>query len=83
MQLNYEIKRIRFSVTQGSTEVYLNNQLLITFSDKIEIGGVYGENIGGWASVVPDENFIKAVLFPFFANKEAIEKRTKEILNLK
>lgn len=82
MNLIYEVKRHRFSVTQGSAEVYLNGKLVISFADEIEIGGQYGENINGWGSTRSDEVFIKGVMFPFCANKEPIEKRVKEILNL-
>lgn len=82
MNLIYEVKRHRFSVTQGSAEVYLNGKLVISFADNIEIGGEYGDNIGGWGSTKSDEVFIKGVMFPFFVNKEDIEKRVKEILNL-
>ncbi|MBQ0139389.1 MAG: hypothetical protein KBT36_08840 [Kurthia sp.] len=83
MKLNYEVKRNRASVTQGNAEIYLNDEMVISFADKIEIGGKYGENIGGWGSVKSDDVFIKGVLFPFFANQEVIEKRVTEILNLK
>ncbi|WP_341323432.1 hypothetical protein NSQ62_08130 [Solibacillus sp. FSL H8-0523] len=82
MKLNYEVKRKRTSVTQGSAEVYLNNELVISFGDKIEIGGTHGENFGGWGSTVSDEKFIKGVLFPFFTNQEVIEKRVIEILKI-
>lgn len=82
MELIYEVKRKRASVTQGNAEVYLNNELVISFGDTIEIGGEHGENIGGWGSVISDNAFIEGVLFPFFINQEEIEKRVKEILNL-
>ncbi|MER2008822.1 MAG: hypothetical protein ABS939_15330 [Psychrobacillus sp.] len=83
MILNYEVKRKRVSVTQGTVDVYLNNELVINFGDNIQIGGEFGENIGGWGSTVSDEEFIKGVLFPFFANQEEIEERVKEILEIK
>lgn len=82
MKLNYEVKRKRASVTQGKADVYLNNELVISFGDNIEIGGTHGEDIGGWGSTVSDEQFIKSVLFPFFTNQEVIEKRVKEILEI-
>lgn len=82
MKLNFEVKRNRYSVTQGGAEVYLNDELVIIFEDKIELDGKYGEDYGGYRSVNSDEQFIKGVLFPFFANQEEIEKRVKEILNL-
>jgi len=80
--LNFEVKRKRASVTQGSAEVYLNDEIVISFGDEIKIGGKYGENIGGWGSTVSDKEFIKGVLFPFFTNQELIEKRMKEILDI-
>lgn len=82
MKLNFEVKRKRASVTQCSAEVYLNNELIISFGDNIEIGGNHGENIGGWGSTISDKAFIKGVLFPFFTNQEEIEKRMKEILKI-
>ena len=82
MELIFEVKRNRQSVTQGTVDVYLNGEHVINFADTIEIGGVYGDDIGGWGSTVSDERFIKGVLFPFFTNQEIIEERMKEILQL-
>ena len=82
MELIYEVKRERYSVTQGTVDVYLNGEFLISFSDTIELGGTYGEVIGGWGSTVSDERFIKGVLFPFYTNQELVENRMKEILQL-
>ena len=54
MKLVIEVKRRRMSVTQGEADVYVNDQKVITFGDKIEMikegERCYGENIGGWGS---------------------------------
>ena len=82
MELIYEVKRERYSVTQGTVDVYLNGEFVVSFSDTIEKGGVYGEVITGWGSTKSDEVFIKGVLFPLYTTKEVVEKRVKEILQL-
>lgn len=65
--LDFTVKRNRQSVTQGEATVYLNGEKLVTFGDKIELikdgQSYYGENIGGWASVKPDSDFINGILF--------------------
>lgn len=65
--LKIEVVRKRESVTQGSAEVLINGKSIITFSDKIEMvkngQEFYGENIGGWASVKSDSDFIIGLLY--------------------
>lgn len=67
MKLEIEVKRVRGSVTQGEAQVFVNGELAVTFGDDIRIipegQKYYGENIGGWASVVPDGRFIKGLLY--------------------
>lgn len=64
-QINFEVRRIRMSVTQGEAHVYANGKFVINFGDTIEIikkgETYYGELIGGWASTVPDSSFIKGL----------------------
>ena len=64
MKLEFSVKRKRMSVTQGFAAVYCNDVLIETFGDTITLDGQYGENIGGWSSTCPDNDFIYAVLFP-------------------
>ena len=67
MILDFTVKRERYSVTQGNATVYLNGEKILVFADKIRLikdgETYYGENIGGWASVIPDNDFINGVLF--------------------
>lgn len=37
MKLEIEVKRRRFSATQGQADVYVNGEMVISFSDTIEI----------------------------------------------
>lgn len=65
--LNFEVRRNRQSVTQGTASVFLNGEEMISFHDEIEIirpGEMYyGPICGGWASKTPDYNFIRALLW--------------------
>lgn len=65
--LNFEVRRNRGSVTQGTATVLLNGQEMISFQDKIEIihpgEKYYGPICGGWASKTPDYNFIRGLLW--------------------
>lgn len=67
MKFEIEVKRRRFSVTQGEADVYLNGEKVISFGDTIELipdgGTYYGELIGNWASTVPDSAFISGLLW--------------------
>ena len=66
MKLEVTVERKRKSVTQGIAEVYFNGVLVQSFRDDIAIieqGKQYfGPVVGGWASVVSDLDFIRAVL---------------------
>lgn len=65
--LTIEVIRSRSSVTQGDANILINGRLTATFEDKIEIirdGQPYfGTMIGTWASVKPDSDFIKGLLY--------------------
>lgn len=83
----FTVRRNRGSVTQGTATVLLNGQEVITFGDNITLtgggqsrGGEYGAIIGGWQSDRRDEDFIKGVTNPFYANAAAIKNRIAEIL---
>lgn len=70
MKYVIEVKRNRPSVTQGSAEVYVNGEEMISFNDEIILikpnEKYYGDLICGWASETPDEEYIKGMLFhPF------------------
>ena len=87
MTIGFEVKRHRASVTQGTATVYLNGQEVVTFGDRIELikegQAYYSDNIGGWASVTPDEDFIKGVLFHPLDHIYHYSDRVKEILSNK
>lgn len=61
---SFEVKRERWSVTQGQAAVYCNGLRLITYGDSIELKplNAYGPIIGGWASSKPDKIFIMAAM---------------------
>lgn len=85
MKYVFEVRRKRYSVTQGVAEVYLNGEKMIDFADQIERvsdrANGFGENIDGWQSTTPDEEFIKALLFhPFDASYHYSEK-VREVLD--
>lgn len=67
MKLEIEVKRRRFSVTQGYADVYVNGEMVISFGDTIKIiedgQPYYSEKIGNWASIVPDSCFIRGLLY--------------------
>lgn len=85
MKFVFEVKRARQSVTQGTATVYLNGEKVLTFGDeisRIEDGRThYGEVIGNWASIIPDSDFIKGVLFHPFDNIYHYSDRVKEIIS--
>lgn len=67
MEYTFSVSRRRSSATQGAATVLLNGVALVDFGDTIELikegQPFYGENIGGWASVVPDGHFVHGLLF--------------------
>lgn len=65
MNINFEVKRYRPSITQGEVEVFANDKFIIKYGDNIIMGGEYGENIGGWASSISDEHFIKRTIMHY------------------
>lgn len=85
MKLEIEVKRIRFSVTQGEAVVYVNGEEVIKFRDKIEFikegQPYYSEKIGGWASVTPDADFIKGLLWHPFESCYHYSDKVKAILD--
>jgi len=67
-----EVRRIRPSVTQGYAAVLINGKEVITFGDTIKLitkemadagQKTYGEQIGSWASVIPDSEFVIGLLY--------------------
>lgn len=67
MKYVIEVKRKRTSTTQGSAVVCVNGEEMFVCNDEIELvkdgEKYYGDMIGGWASLTPDETYIKAMLF--------------------
>ena len=62
MSNNFEVKRIRQSVTQGEAAVYMGGKKLIQYGDTIKLNHPkqYGPVFDGWASCLPDELFINS-----------------------
>lgn len=60
-------ERVRGSVTQGECKVFINGTYILNFGDKIEMipqgQESYGENIGGWASVIPDSSMVLGLIW--------------------
>ncbi len=81
------MKRRRASVTQGSADVLINGKKVMSFGDEIVLlkpGDVfYGENIGNWASVTPDLQFIIGAIYHPFDNiyhySNLVKKALEEI----
>lgn len=72
--LNFQVKRERYSVTQGAAVVYLNNHEIARFHDPIElINGV-------WQSPQSDETFIKGVFVHPFDELYQVSKHLKDYL---
>jgi hypothetical protein len=67
MSNNFEVKRIRQSVTQGEAAVYMDGKKLIQYGDTIKLNHPkqYGPVLDGWASCLPDELFIKSAKWDF------------------
>lgn len=84
MKLEIEVKRIRFSVTQGEAAVYVNGEKVIQFGDTIKMispgDKYYGEKYGDWASVVPDADFINGLLWHPYDDYYHHSDKVKKIL---
>ena len=81
-----EVRRNRPTVTQGSATVLINGKEVMTFHDTIKIitkemadagQKACGEQIGSWASVIPDSEFIIGLLYHPY---EDFSKLVKEAL---
>ena len=85
MKYIIEVKRRRSSVTQGSALVLVNGVEMVNFYDEIKLlekdEHYYGENIDGWASVTPDEAFIKGMLFHPFEDLYHISEKFRKMLD--
>ncbi len=82
--INIEVKRNRPSVTQGTADVYINGELIISFDDQmylknndgtftngfntIKNAKHYGEVISGWGSIKPDSDFIFGLIYHVYDN---------------
>ena len=85
MKYIIEVKRRRSSVTQGSAHVFVNGVEVADFYDEIKLlkkgEHYYGKNIDGWASVTPDETFIKGTLFHPFEERYHISEKFRKMLD--
>ena len=65
--MEIKVIRKRQSVTNGTVTVYLNGTELATYRDDIRMadgaGAYYGEIIDGYASVVPDDDYVFDAVF--------------------
>ena len=87
-----EVVRHRASVTQGAVEVKFNGKQILLMSDDIRLEGsddphcgangrpTYGENMGGWASVLPDEHFVAQLFSEDWPLGESVADRVKVVL---
>ena len=87
-----EVVRHRASVTQGTVEVKFEGKRILLMSDEIRLEGsnddycgakgrpTYGENMGGWASVLPDEHFVAGLFSDEWPIGETVSARVKRVL---
>jgi hypothetical protein len=75
MNLNFEVKRISHSVTQGSAAVYCNGEYIVTFGDDRKL--IDGE----WKSPKPDTDFIIGALFHPFPEIERHGEKIRKIIS--
>jgi hypothetical protein len=88
MEFTFRVTRSRPSATQGAARVYLNDEEVAYFGDKIELvekgrryyGEMYDSTDGGagWASVTPDSDYVCAALF--HAHEERFSDKIRRIL---
>ena len=81
MKYIIEVVRRRSSVTQGSAHVLVNDVEVADFYDEIKLlkkgEHYYGEIIGVWASITPDETFIKGMIFHPFEERYHMSEQFK------
>lgn len=75
MEQTFEVKRIRYSVTQGEAAVYMNGKKLIQYGDTITLNHAnkYGPIIDGWASRLPDDVFIQSAIWDFHLPTQEVQ----------
>lgn len=85
MKYLIEVRRKRSSVTQGSAIVSVNGIDMVEFGDEMvlihEGQKYYGDCIGGWASVTPDESFIKGMLFHPYDGYYRLSEKFRKMLD--
>lgn len=85
MDIQITVKRRRMSVTQGMADVYINDDLVMSFGDTIEMikegEKYYGEMIGNWASKIPDTRFVIGMLYHPYDELYHYSERVKKALN--
>lgn len=84
MDIKITVKRRRMSVTQGMADVYINDILVMSFGDTIEMieegEKYYGELIGNWASKIPDTRFVIGMLYHPYDELYHYSERAKKAL---
>ena len=73
-ELNFEVKRERFSVTQGEAVVCLDGKEMARFVDDIQLVD------GVWQSVKSDEGFIRGLLFHPYDDLYQVSQPLKDCL---
>lgn len=85
MDIKITVKRRRMSVTQGMADVYINDVLVMSFGDTIEMikegEKYYGKLIGNWASKIPDTRFVIGMLYHPYDELYHYSERVKKVLN--
>lgn len=85
MKLDFEVKRIRTSVTQQEVRVYCNGKLITNFGDNPKLikpgEKYYGPIIGNWASTTPDAKFIRSTIYHKYDDLYHISDGIKKILD--
>lgn len=82
--LEFEVRRVRMSVTQQEAHVYCNGQYVTNFMDEPKIlkqgEKYYGPVCGGWASKTPDAQFIHGALFHIHDNIYHISDKVRKLI---
>lgn len=67
MEVKFDVKRRRISVTQGFADVCLNGEVLFSCGDNIKLlepgEKYYGEFIAGYASTTPDIDILQGMIY--------------------
>lgn len=85
--LEFEVRRVRASVTQQEAHVYCNGQFVTNFMDEPKIlkqgEKYYGPICGGWASTTPDAQFIHGALFHIHDDIYHISDKVRKLIEVR